>query len=82
MHKRVNMTLPEETVRLIDRVAGKGDRSRFVATAVRHFVTEMKRKELRRLLAAGAKERAERDLLIAEEWFPLEEEAWIRNRGR
>src|SRR2546428_14019166 len=28
MHRRLNITLPEETIRLIDRVAAKGDRSR------------------------------------------------------
>src|SRR2546425_124383 len=35
MHRRVNITLPEETIRLIDRVAAKGDRSHFIAQAVR-----------------------------------------------
>lgn len=38
MHRRINITLPEETVRLIDRVAAKGDRSRLIDEAVRHYV--------------------------------------------
>jgi metal-responsive CopG/Arc/MetJ family transcriptional regulator len=33
-HRRLNITLPEETVRLIDRVAKKGERSRFIAEAI------------------------------------------------
>jgi len=30
MRKRVNITLPEETLELIDRVTEHGDRSRFI----------------------------------------------------
>jgi CopG family transcriptional regulator / antitoxin EndoAI len=30
MHRRLNITLPEETVRLLDRVAKSGDRSRLI----------------------------------------------------
>jgi hypothetical protein len=37
MHRRLSITLPEETVRLIERVAPKGVRSRF-AHDVRDFV--------------------------------------------
>lgn len=32
--------------------------------------------ELEKLLKEGAIENAERDLQIAQEWFPLEQEAW------
>ena len=34
LHRRINITLPEETVRLIDRVAQKGDRSFLISEAV------------------------------------------------
>ncbi|MBI1894764.1 MAG: ribbon-helix-helix protein, CopG family [Candidatus Rokubacteria bacterium] len=80
MHRRVNITLPEETIRLIDRAAARGDRSRFIDQAVRHLVHEMRRAKLKTLLKEGAVRRAERDLLLAEEWFSLDEEAWQRNR--
>lgn len=76
MHRRINITLPEETVRLIDRVSEKGDRSRLIDTAVRRYVTAARRAKLRRQLKEGALQRAERDLRIAEESFFLEEEAW------
>lgn len=81
MHKRVNVTLPEETLRLIDRAAGKGDRSRLIDEAVRRFVRHVGRRRFRAVLSEGARVRAERDLAIAEEWFPIEEEAW-KKRGR
>lgn len=76
MHQRINITLPEDTIRLIDRVTEKGDRSRFINDAVRRYVDEVGRKNLRKLIKEGATRRAERDLRLAEEWFQLEEEAW------
>ena len=80
MYRRVNITLPEETFRLIDRAAERGDRSRFIDQAVRHFVRERRRGRLRALLKEGALRQAERDLLLSEEWFGLEDEAWRRRR--
>ena len=81
MHRRLNITLPEETVRLIDRVAAKGDRSRLIAEAVAHYVRATGRARLRRRLKEGAMRRAQRDARLAQEWLPLDEEAW-RTGGR
>ncbi len=81
MHKRLNITLPEETVRLIDRVAEKGDRSRLIAEGVKHYIESVGRMNLRRRLKEGAVRRAGRDLRLAEEWFSLEEEAWRGSRA-
>ena len=76
MHRRVNITLPDETLELIDRVSRKSNRSRFIDQAVRHYVASQGRENLRKQLEEGAVRRADRDLRLAEEWFPLEEEAW------
>lgn len=80
MYRRVNITLPEETLKLIDRAAAKGDRSRFISEAVRYFVQAQSRRRLREFLKEGALKRAERDLALVEEWFPMEEELWRRRR--
>ncbi len=80
MHKRVNVTLPETTIRLIDRSANHGNRSRFIDEAVKYFVRDHGRTELRRLLEEGAERRAARDLAVAEEWFPMDKEAWQKRR--
>ena len=80
MHKRVNVTLPEETIRLIDRSVDHGSRSRFIDEAVKHFVRAHGRTQLRRLLEEGAERRAARDLAIAEEWFPVDKDAWRKRR--
>jgi CopG family transcriptional regulator/antitoxin EndoAI len=75
MSKRINIVLPDETVALLDRVAAKGSRSRFIARAVMHLVETEGRANLRKCLRAESLANAERDLAIAAEWFPLEEEA-------
>jgi CopG family transcriptional regulator/antitoxin EndoAI len=74
MQRRINISLPEETIRVIDRVAEKGQRSSFIDAAVRHYVTRRGKGTLKKLLREGAEERASRDLLIAEEWAALEDE--------
>ena len=38
MHRRLNVTLLEETIRLIDRTVSSGNRSGFIDEAVRYFV--------------------------------------------
>jgi len=76
MHQRVNITLPEDTLRLIDRIATKGDRSRFIDNAIRHYVNSIGRANLRKQLEDGAIARAGRDLHLSDEWFTLEEEVW------
>lgn len=76
MHRRLNITLPETTVRLIDRVAKRGNRSRLIDQAVREFLGRRQRASLRKELEEGARRRAKRDLALSEEWVPLEEEAW------
>ena len=76
--RRINVILPEETLKLIDRVAVRGGRSRFIAEAVSHYVVATGRAELRKRLKEGALRRAERDRQFARGWFLLDEEAWQR----
>ena len=75
MNKRLNITLPEETVRIMDRAAGKGRRSNLIDRAVRRYVKEETRANLRKQLAASYKANAEADLRLAEGWFRLEGQA-------
>lgn len=80
MYQRINITLPEETLGLIDRLAKTGDRSRFIDRAIRYYVEAVGKANLKNLLKEGAISRAERDLRLAEEWFILEEETWPKDR--
>ena len=76
MYCRINVTLPEETLKLIERVSEKGDRSRLINEAVKRYIRELGRANLRERVKEGAHQRAERDSRLAEEWFLLNEEAW------
>ena len=81
MARRLNISLPEETVRLLDRVAARGERSHVIAEAVTRYVAEVGKARLRKLMKERALKRAALDLQIAEEWFSLDQEEWER-RGR
>lgn len=75
MSKRINIVLPDKTVAVLDRVTTKGNRSRFIDRAVRRLVEVEGTANLRQQLKEEAIANAGRDLEIATEWFPLEEEA-------
>ncbi len=74
MNVRINVVLPEQTVRLIDHAVPKGQRSRLIDLAVRRYIEQRSRERLRELLREGAEARRERDLALAEEWFALDAE--------
>jgi CopG family transcriptional regulator / antitoxin EndoAI len=76
MAKRINIILPDKTIAVLDRVTTKGNRSQFIDRAVKQLVAIEGNANLRTSLKAEAIENADRDLQIAAEWFPLEQEAW------
>lgn len=82
MSKRINVVLPDSTVAVLNRVAPKGNRSRLISQAVLHYVKTQSVQNLRERLKRGYLANAERDLQIAQEWFPLEEEAWQKVFGK
>ena len=74
MNRRVNITLPEATLRLMDRVVKKGERSALINAAVRHYIEKTGKANLRKSLQEGAIARAERDLALSEDWAELEDD--------
>jgi len=76
--ERVTITLPADLLKEVDQI--ERNRSRFIDEAVRHFVRSHGGTQLRRLLEEGAERRAARDLAIAEEWFPVDKDAWRKRR--
>lgn len=74
--KRINVTLPQDTVQLMDNLVKQGDRSRFINKAVRFYIDKVGRANVREQLQKGAQEHAGRDIRLSEEWFSLEDEAW------
>lgn len=76
MQQRINVSLPQETVKLIDRVTRKGNRSRLIDAAVRHYVRSVGKAKLESRLAEGYRKLSKSSLEIAADWFPVDEEAW------
>ncbi|GIU77672.1 MAG: hypothetical protein KatS3mg005_0910 [Bryobacteraceae bacterium] len=76
MTKRINVVLPVETIRLLDRAAPKGQRSRLISEAVHYYMENQAKRRMAGRLKSGALAGARRDLEIAGEWFALDEEAW------
>ena len=79
VHKRLNITLPESTVELLESVADKGERSVFIDVAIKTYIKNLRQENLREGLKAGAIARSQRDLSLTEEWFDVEEELWQKD---
>ncbi len=76
MSKRINVSLSTSTVAMLDKVAPRGQRSNFIDRAIQYYVKDQNLQSLRLRLKKEALANAERDLAMATEWFPLEEESW------
>jgi CopG family transcriptional regulator/antitoxin EndoAI len=68
-YKRINITLPNATIQLLNSVAQKGTRSSFVDQAVRFYIKGVGQINLEKQLREGAIDRSKRDLLIVEGRF-------------
>jgi len=77
--RRLNIMLSENTIAMIDRLTGKGNRSRFIQQAVEYYVGSIGRQKLRKFLIEGGKQRAERDRSVAAEWFAFDKDSWERD---
>lgn len=74
--KRINITLPEETIQRIDKIVKEGKRSQFIDKAVNFYLEKKSKVQLRQSMKEGAIKRAQRDLDICAEWFMIEDEVW------
>jgi hypothetical protein len=73
---RINVILPETTVRTIDRLSRPGQRSRFIDRAVWHYVTTASPEALQERLKQAAIRDHDLDLEIASDWFAVDQEQW------
>src|ERR1700722_15902340 len=76
MAKRINVILPEATVRTIDRLSKPGQRSRFIDRAVQHYVTTASPEALQERLKQAALRDHDLDLEISQDWFAVDQEQW------
>jgi CopG family transcriptional regulator/antitoxin EndoAI len=76
MSKRINIVLPEATVQTIDRLVKPGQRSRFIDTAVQHYVANRSVEALRTQLERAAVRDQDLDREVASDWFAVDQQAW------
>lgn len=79
-YKRINITLPKETVRLLNKTTEKGQRSSLVDEALKFYINRISRINIQKLLKERALRKAKQDLSLAEEWFNVDEETWQKNK--
>jgi len=81
-YERINITLPRSTLGLLDRVAQKGNRSRFIDEAIRQFAKGRSREQLRALLEQDGRINRDRDVAVLKDWAAADAEVWHGRRRR
>ena len=84
MNKRLTITLPDKTIRLLNRIADRTHRSSLIDRAVRRYL-KLKQEtgaNLRKQLANSYAVNAALDRQLAQDWFPIEQEVSDRARRR
>ena len=78
MSKRINIILPIATIQIIDRMAKPGMRSKFINTAVEHYVANRSTQALRAQLERAAIRDQDLDREVSEDWLAVDQQAWQR----
>jgi metal-responsive CopG/Arc/MetJ family transcriptional regulator len=76
MAKRINVMLPETTIRALDRLAKPGERSRLIDKAVLHYAATRSAEGLREQLKQAALRDRDLDTETSEEWIAVDHESW------
>ena len=74
--ERINIILPEDTLRTIDRLARRGERSRFIRRAVEHYVATATPEAIAEQLKQTAIRDRDLDQEIANDWSAIDQESW------
>jgi metal-responsive CopG/Arc/MetJ family transcriptional regulator len=73
---RLNVQVPEDLAREINRLAGQRKRNQFLVDAIRRRVEEIRKEELARQLIEGYTARREEDIAMAREFEAVDLEGW------
>ena len=76
--EKVTLTLPQDLMDTVRKLAPPRSRSKYIARALRYFIEEEEKRILREELIAGYQATAEESTAIAADWMPLGQEAWER----
>ena len=73
---RLNITLPKELVRSLNKLAGSRKRSRFISEAIQQKIEQIQKQELENLLEEGYRATAKESLDLAKEFESVDLKGW------
>ena len=73
---RMNITIPEQLARKLDRLVSPRRKSRFIVQSLEEYIHRMEREELKAKLKEGYKVRGDEGLRIAEDFRKVDLEGW------
>jgi metal-responsive CopG/Arc/MetJ family transcriptional regulator len=73
---RLNITLPADLVRELEKVTGSRKRSQFIATTLRQRIEDIRKAELEKVLDEGYRARAKEGAGMVREFEPADLEGW------
>jgi len=76
MARRINVVLPESTIKSLTKVAKPGERSKFIDKAVRHYIANESKEALRARLEFTTRRDIDLNREIMEDWADVDRESW------
>jgi len=73
---RLNITIPEELARQLEKLVGPRNKSHFIAEALKQRIGEIQEEELNKILEEGYKARKQESLSIAKDFEAVDVEGW------
>ncbi len=73
---RINITIPEDLARQLDKLAGPRKKSRFIAETLRAHIKKKEQDELERALEEGYKATRQQTASIAKDFEAADLEGW------
>lgn len=74
--KRVDFTLPIDTISLLEKTVPRGKKSELVNRALQVYIRHLKQKALRKAMREEALADAELDLQTTQEWSAVDQDTW------
>ena len=77
--RRIELTLPEGLLETVDSIAEKENitRSECIESAMRFYIEEREKRDLRDQMIQGYQEMAEINITISEDFLSAEQELWF-----
>jgi len=73
---RMNITIPEDLARQLDRLVDSRKKSRFIAETLQERVKKIEKEKLQKMLVEGYKRRKEESLSISRDFESIDLEGW------